>query len=255
MSECRRVAERITEYADDLLHGEDRSRVEQHLAGCPPCRDHAQAERSARTILRQRADGLLAGPLPPGLRSRCEALASSRRADALVTGPFWRTRLVPVLLTIVVMIFMASAVFTLVTRQSDTVLAAQLTADHTKCFRLLGPPSDTPVDAASLERSLSEQYGWSVHVPPSSAENGLELVGARRCLYGDGVIPHVMYRVHGRDLSLFVLPDSVRASADLVTLGHRSQVWSRSGSTFVLVSPAGAPEMVGAARYVMWEAR
>jgi anti-sigma factor RsiW len=255
MSECRRVAERLTEYVDDLLQGEERSHVEQHLDRCPPCRDHARAERGARTILRQRADGLLAGALPPGLRSRCEALASSRPADARLPGPFWRTRLVPVLLTVVVMVFMASAVFTLVTRQSDTVLAAQLTADHTKCFRLLGPPSDSPVDAGSLERSLSEQYGWNVHVPPSSAENGLELVGARRCLYGDGVIPHVMYRVRGRDLSLFVLPGAVRASADLVTLGHRSQVWSRSGSTFVLVSPVEAPDVDEVARYVMEEAR
>ena len=118
----------------------------------------------------------------------------------------------------------------LATRRSDALLAAQLTADHSKCFKLFGPPDGTAADALNIERMLFEQYGWKIHVPSSSADDDVQLIGARRCLYGDGLVPHVMYRVHGQDVSLFVLPGSgTRKADDLVTLGHRSQIWSGMG--------------------------
>jgi anti-sigma factor RsiW len=256
MSECRRVTDRLTAYVDDLLQPEERGDVDRHLAECPGCRDLAGAERSAQIILRRSADHLLTEPLPPGLRSRCEAMAAARSAAGLrALGPWWRVRLIPSLLTVVVLVFTASAILAVVTRRSDGVLAAQLTADHSKCFKLFGPPSGAGADARSVERLLAEQYGWMVHVPSSSDDHGIELLGARRCLYGDGVIPHVMYRVHGQDVSLFVLPDTARNAADLVTFGHRSRVWTRGTSTFVLVSSQAAPDMASAVRYVIEEAR
>ena len=177
---------------------------------------------------------MLNEPLPPGLRRRCEAVARARQesiAGLGAFGPWWRVRLVPVLLTAVVMIFTASAFFSLATRRSDGLLAAQLTADHSKCFKLFAPADAVSADARNVERMLSEQYGWNVHIPSSSTAEDIQLIGARRCLYGDGLVPHVMYRVHGQDVSLFVLPGTERKPDELVTLGHRSQIWSRDGST------------------------
>jgi anti-sigma factor RsiW len=256
MSECRRIGESLTAYADDLLKPGERSGVDRHLAACPACRKLADAEQGARRLLRHASPQLLNETLPPGLRTRCEALARERSATQLARfGPWWRVRLVPVLLTVVVMIFGASAFFSLATRHSDALLAAQLTADHSKCFKFLGPPDGTSADARNIERMLLEQYGWKIHVPTSSADEDVQLIGARRCLYGDGLVPHVMYRVHGQDVSLFVLPGTERKADDLVTLGHRSQIWSRDGTTFVLVSAADAGGMANASRYVMREAR
>jgi anti-sigma factor RsiW len=256
MSDCRRIGESLAAYADDLLEPGERDRVDRHLAACPACRRLADSEQGARRLLRHASGQLLAEPLPPGLRTRCEALARDRSVTEFARfGPWWRVRLVPVLLTVVVMIFGASAFFSLATRRSDALLAAQLTADHSKCFKLLGPPDGTSADARGIERMLLDQYGWKVHVPSSSAEDDVQLIGARRCLYGDGLVPHVMYRVHGQDVSLFVLPGTARKADDLVTLGHRSQIWSRDGTTFVLVSAADAGGMARASRYVMKEAR
>jgi len=258
MSECHRVRESLAAYVDDLLQPEERRSIERHLAACPPCRRRAADEHSGRRLLRYCASKLLTEPLPPGLRGRCEALARARQ-DSLAGlnrfGPWWRVRFVPVLLTAVVMVFTASAFFSVATRRSDTLLAAQLTADHSKCFKLFAPQDGVSADARSVERMLSEQYGWKVHVPSSSAEDDVQLIGARRCLYGDGLVPHVMYRVHGQDVSLFVLPGTERKADDLVTLGHRSQIWSRDGTTFVLISPADASGLTSASRYVMREAR
>ena len=257
MSDCRRILDRLTAYVDGDLHADERAGIDRHLAACPGCRTVADIEHGGHVLLRHEASRLLAEPLPPGLRARCEMLAARRQSasHSLASGPWWRVRLVPVLLTVLVMVFTASALFSLATRRSDGLLAAQLTADHSKCFKLFGPPGGTSVDARTIERMLSTQFGWSIHIPASSAVDDIQLVGARRCLYGEGLVPHVMYHVHGEDVSLFVLEGTARKDADLVTLGHRSQIWSRDGTTFVLVSPAAAEGMTSAARYVMREAR
>ena len=154
-------------------------------------------------------------------------------------------------MTVVIGIFL----FSLATHQSDTVLAAQLTADHAKCFRLFATSDSPDVDARRIEQMLEHDYGWDVHVPPSSSANGVRLIGARRCLYADGSVPHVMYRVDGHDVSLFVLDGVSRPGADLVSFGHRARMWSAGRRTYVLVWPVSAGDMTAATRYVMDEAR
>lgn len=256
MNECRRVGESLAAYADELLPAAERENIDRHLTACAACRRLVADEQGGRHLLRQSASRLLSESLPPGLQSRCEALTRGSRGSLNALGrPWWRVQLVPVLLTIVVMIFTASAFFSLATRRSGTLLAAQLTADHSKCFKLFPPPDGVSADARDIERTLAEQYGWNVHVPSSSLAEDIQLVGARRCLYGDGLVPHVLYRVHGQDVSLFVLPGTEREADDLVTLGHRSQIWSRAGNTFVLVSPNDDGGLASASRYVMKEAR
>ncbi len=256
MSECRRTADRLTPYVDNLLPLSEREDVERHLAACPPCRVAASEEEGARSVLRGKAAGLrattLAPTLPPGLRTRCQALARAHAAPAV--GRAWIARLMPVSLTAILIVFTASAVFSLATHRSDALLASQLTADHAKCFKLFGGEGVQDADPVRLEQMLSDRYGWDVHIPPSSPGNGVRLVGARRCLYADGRLPHVMYRVNGQDVSLYMLEGVTREQADLVTLGHRSRIWSRGATTYVMVSHAGAGDMEAAVHYVMQEA-
>lgn len=254
--DCRRTAERLASYADDLLTDGDRGDVERHLADCPPCQLAAVHERGARALLREKAGTLRQQALPPGLRSRCEALAREHLAPA--PARTWGTRVVPVSLTAILVVFTATAVFSLATQRSNTLLAAQLTADHAKCFRLFAGEgsagADVRTDAARLEQMLSDRYGWDVHVPPSSPADGLQLVGARRCLYADGRLPHVMYRVNGRDVSLYMLEGVERGDAEVASLGHQSHIWSRGATTYVLVAPADAGDMTRVVRHVKAQA-
>ena len=97
---------------------------------------------------------------------------------------------------------------------------------------------------------LYDRYGWRVHVPPSSAAAGVQLIGAKRCYYAGGAVPHILYRVNGEEMSLYVLDGVERPAADLVAAGHRSRVWPRGDKTYVLVSPAAAGDMTAATRYV-----
>jgi anti-sigma factor RsiW len=262
MSECRRTVDRLASYVDRLLPPPERAEVERHLVSCSHCRITALTEEGGRAVLREKAASLKSEPLPPGLRSRCEALARehARQVPAAVyrngstpfLGKSWR--LFPVFMTAVLTLFIATVVFSLATHQSDTLLAAQLTADHSKCFGLFAGPEAPIADATRLEQMLLDDYGWTVHVPPSSPAVGVQLIGARRCLYADGRIPHVMYRVNGEDLSLFVLTGVARNDSDVTALGHRSRMWSRGGTTYVLVAPTAAGELTDAVRYIMSEA-
>ena len=247
---CRRTEERLTPFIDEELPPAERGEVEQHLNGCPPCRVSAEEEKGGRTVLRQRAERLRSEPVPPGLRSRCAALA---REHGHATAPWWRARLVPAAFTAAVALGTLAVVVMIATQRSDTVLAAQLTTDHDRCFRDV-PLSGRGVSAVAEEARLADEYGWDVHIPPSSPQHGVTLVGTRRCLYANGMVPHLLYTANGHEMSLYVLEGVQRAEGDVTTLGHRSRIWSRGPTTFVLVSPADAGDLTQALAYVKQEA-
>ena len=250
MSECRRTLDRLTPWADESLDPGERAEVDRHLAACPPCRVAADGERAGRQLLRTCAARLRSEPLPPGLKTRCEAIA--REHGTARTRAGWVRTLVPVTIVALLLVFTASALFSLATRRSDAVLAAQLTADHAKCFKVFDSPDTPPMDAATAEQELADSYGWQVRVPPSEAQSGLQLVGARRCLYAEGSIPHVMYHVNGEHVSLYMLEGVSRAPAEVNLLGHRSQIWSHGTTTYVLVSSASAGNLATIANYMKY---
>lgn len=259
MADCQRIADRLAAYVDDVLSPGDQAEVESHLGRCPPCRTAEQRERGARDVLRARARELSAASLPPDLRARCEALAHEHAASLPARGPGARwsgafvSRFAP--LTAVMTLVIGFFLLSLATHRSDTVLAAQLTADHAKCFRFFASGNSPGADARRVEQMLKGRYGWDVHVPPSSEARGLRLLGARRCLYADGSLPHVMYDAGGHDVSLYVLDGVTRSGADLVSLGHRFRSWMSGARTYVLIWPAAAGDIAPVVEYVMAEAR
>jgi anti-sigma factor RsiW len=250
MDDCQRTAGRVTPYVDNALPTSERAEVEQHLDACPPCRHGAEQEQAGRTVLRQCAGRLRSEPLPPGLRSRCESLAREHTHKPRV---FWLRLLVPLTAMAVLVIVAGLLLFSVATRRSDTLLAAQLTADHVKCFKVFEP--DGSADHVRVEQALDRDYGWDMHVPPTSDD--ATLLGGRRCLYADGSVPHVMYRgTRAEPVSLFRLEGVTRGPADVTTLGHHTRIWSRGGHTYVLVTPEReTPALLRLARYVQAEAR
>src|SRR5262245_28276705 len=113
MSECQRTLDRLASYVDRLLSPDERADVDRHLDACAPCRTIAAREHGGHTVLRQESTRLRTDALPPGLRTRCEALAREHVA-ARARTPFlvgsWRSRLVPTMLGVVVLVFSASAI-------------------------------------------------------------------------------------------------------------------------------------------------
>ena len=263
---CRRICDLLAQYADGALTAEQRAEVQRHLDACPPCRAVSLKECGARAVLRAcaerlKADGVQATPLPPGLRTRCLLERRHALSAAAHATRSWFGWLLPIAVT-ALLVALAGSLLSVLTPHSDALLAAQLTADHVKCFGLFGPKNGEALDAAQAQQMLADRFGLDVHVPPSSntvpggdpGGNGVQLTNARTCLYAEGRVPHLMYQSDGQDVSLFILEGQSRPPADFNAFGYHTRIWSRGGNTFVLITPASGASAAAAARYVAAEA-
>ena len=178
------------------------------------------AEAAVRRLIRERKPDLARDCASPALRDACVEMArraaGEKRVPAAVQSGravsrarAWGARLAPFALAAALTIIVGGAFVYRLTESSSRVMAAELTADHVKCFamnRVLKPDAEPDV----VRGSLTSQFGWSLRLPEHPDRAGLELVGARPCLYGEGKIAHLMYRHHGVPVSVFMLPKSVR---------------------------------------------
>ena len=229
MTRCSDLDRLITPYLDGEATPDERTAVDGHLPECPGCRGRVGAESASRLVLRARASQL-AVPAPPGLKTRCTALARERQGHGRWVLPRWAA--IPAMAVLVIVLGVAG--FRAVASRSATVLASELALDHLKCFGLLVGVSGPP-DARQLESKLENRYGWKMKIPDGEKPGGLTVVGARRCLYHDGGIAHVMYRYQGEPVSLFMLPETAEAPHDLAVMGHQTRIWSVGNTTYAVV--------------------
>jgi anti-sigma factor RsiW len=246
MPNCQIIDPLVTPYVDGQLAEADRQAVDQHLRVCPPCRSRVTAERAVHTLIAERRDALSAPCASQALRAKCReharaesAVAASRlRRDALggaFSAAAWRARMAPLAAAASLVLIVGAAFLYQLTVASNRVMAAELAADHLKCFAVNGVLR-THQDAPAVESAMLSSFGWQMRVPPRAREAGLELVGARPCLYGEGKVAHIMYR-HGEEpVSLFMLPRATRTPEVLQVLGHKAAIWCEGDRTFVLVA-------------------
>ena len=272
MTTCTTIESLITPFIDHELPDTDRRAVEEHLRRCPPCHSREAAERAVHAVIHARKPALEQPRAPEALRAKC--LAAARSSEGLHHTPTvapgfspegprhtpnvapgfspamsWRQRATPYALAASLVLIVGGAFVYQATDMSARVLAAELTADHIKCFamnRALG----THQEVAAVESSLAASFGWQAHLPENPARAGLELVGSRPCLYGEGKIAHIMYQQHGKPVSLFMLPNTERAQELVEVLGHEAAIWCVGSRTFVLLSRQSKPEVEQLASFV-----
>jgi anti-sigma factor (TIGR02949 family) len=243
---CRDLEEHLAPYVDGEENPATRRSVETHLAGCPPCHELAEAERSARDVIHAHRNALQAAA-PAGLRARCAALQSSAFAKASAgqarrSTAFLR-RWAPLSLAASLVLAVAG-VFVFGLNNRVEALAASLAIDHVKCFKVSGNPSHS--EPAVAERDWQQDQGWPVVVPPSEPGRQLTLVDVRRCFSSDGRAAHMMYTWRGAPLSLYVLqePDG-NAGHDRVIdkLGCEATIWCANRRTYAVVAAGHQPDL------------
>jgi anti-sigma factor RsiW len=249
MPDCKLIDSLVTPYVDDDLSATEREAVERHLGACRACRGRVHAERAVHALIRARRSALVGGAAPPLLRARCTAFArlSSPRGG---TAAIWRARLVPLALAASLVLIVVGAFVYELTARSTMVLAAELTSDHLKCFRIVNGIVGTQHEPATIEASMASRFDWPMRLPEHAEAAGLELVGARPCLYGEGLLAHIMYTHHGHPVSVFMLPQSARTPERVEVMGHRAAIWSVGNRTFVLISAEAANEVEQMATFV-----
>jgi anti-sigma factor RsiW len=245
MATCHDLDRLLTSYLDAEAGAADRQAVERHLGECPPCARRAAAEGAARRVVTVRA-AVLAIPAPEALRRRCAALAPGARSAGWWIAMGWHPAVLAA--ASAVMIGLAATVGYGVVTDSPTLLVAELTLDHLKCFALF-EPREARGDPAAVAREMQADYGWQVGVPGSLPGAHLTLIGARRCYAITGRMAHVMYRHEGRAVSLFVLPGTSRVAARVELAGHVARIWSRHANTYVLLGSEGEPALQRVATY------
>jgi anti-sigma factor RsiW len=256
MPNCLSIDPLVTAYVDGVIAASDRSLVDQHVRVCATCRSRIAAELAVRGLLVERRAALCEQGAPDALKTRCAQLASRQPAVAryesqssvfsptAISKPpslqppasslqSWRSRLGPLAMAATLVLIVGAAFLYQLTSASSHVMAAELTADHVKCFAM-NSILRTHQSTSVVQSSLMSGFGWEAQLPEDT--EGLELVGERPCLYGEGKVAHIMYRYNGRPVSLFMLPKSERATEVIGVLGHEASIWSVGDRTFVLIA-------------------
>jgi len=258
MPKCSVIDPLVTPYVDGELQGAERAALEQHLQGCPPCDQRVRAERAMRALLQARRPSLCDHAAPPLLRAACIRLTAGRDAPASRaaarsmrwSGRFASARrLEPLAIAAVLVLLVGGAFVYRITDSSPTVMAAELAADHVKCFAM-NSVLGTHHSSTDVEDEMVSRFGWPVDLPPNPERAGLELVGSRPCLYGEGKIAHIMYRHNGRPVSLFMLPRTTKSEQVIDVFGHEAAIWSVGDRTFVLVAREARSEVEQLASFV-----
>jgi anti-sigma factor RsiW len=245
MASCQDVDRLLTPYLDSEVEVEDRQAIEGHLCLCPPCARRAAEEGAARRIVMVKA-AALSPSAPEALRRRCGALAPGRRDLRWWRASGWRAA--GMVTAGLVVVALAATISYGIATHSATLLAAELTLDHVKCFALFEPRA-THADAAAVASQLRADYGWELAIPASLPSEHLTLLGARRCFSTDGTLAHVLYRHDGRPVSLFLMPGTSRGEARVAVAGHVARIWSRGATTYVLLVSESDPDMQPVASY------
>ena len=249
MAECRDLEPLFAAYVDGEAGQADCAALEAHFRSCPPCRDRVAGERVVRDVVVAERPRLRACA-SANLRKRCAACQAS--IPAVGAAVFARKRWVP--LSMVATLALAIAgVFFYGLNAGPEALAAQLAADHVKCFEFASPPTILP-DAATLGKEWAEQRGWTVKVPESEPSEQLELLGIRRCISTKGLTAHLMYKWRGQPLSVYVLNighSRIGPVPKLVErLGQEEIIWSKGGRTYAVVARGRPAEIEHVVLYV-----
>jgi anti-sigma factor RsiW len=239
MPNCYTIDPLVTPFIDGELPDLDRRTVEAHLRVCPACHSRVVAEREARELVRARVPALSRIEAPDALHAKCWELArfTPKAADEAARAMTPRigvpTRFAPYALAASLVLVVGGAFVYQATDQSARVLAAELTADHVKCFamnRALG----TREGPAAGESSMASGFDWRMHLADPARRRWSWWVAP--VSYGEGKIAHIMYRHDGRPVSLFMLPKSARTEELVEVLGHEAAIWCVGNRTFVLVA-------------------
>jgi anti-sigma factor RsiW len=252
MANCREIEPKLAEYVEGEQPATERAAVDAHLHSCPPCRSRATGERVAHELICSRRDSLR-GSAPGRLHERCAAQrATGSPPAAMLSRQPW------VRFSVAASVVLASALFLVFGWGSSVeTYAAQLSADHLKCFQF--PPDEASApDAAMLGHTWQVSNGWGLKLSPPSAPpiEGLTLLGVRRCSSSRGRVAHLLYRWHGDPLSVYVLNHRFdrRADAgqdhDVNRLGEHAIVWTEHDRTYAVVGDRRLPDLQRIATYV-----
>ncbi len=233
IKDCAELDARLTPFVDgEDSPGEHRA-VAAHLSDCPPCRQHADDEVSARDYVQTHREELRVSA-PPSLRTRCALMGAQVPASS--SRPAFRAgwRKWAPLSVAATLILAVAGVFIFGLNNPVEALASTLALDHIKCQKLADGTRD--MDAVVASTNWEHDRGWALAVPKTLPSEQLTLVDVRHCLSSDGLAAHLMYTWHGAPLSLYVIPDDKGHAGIVEKMGRETVIWCANRRTYAVVA-------------------
>lgn len=235
---CGDLDEHLAPFVDGEAPPAARAAVAAHLEACPPCRKHADAERSARDVVREHRTALCAHA-PEALRARCQEASLASASSSVLRHPSSVLRKWAPLSVAATLVLAVAGVFAFGLTNRVEALAASLTVDHVKCFKVNG--TEARAESAAAAQKWEQDYGWPVAVPTTAPVEQLQLLDVRRCLSTDGTAAHIRYTWHGEPVSLFVLPRDTGRQQIVRSMGHQAVIWCANQRTYAVVAEDKSP--------------
>jgi anti-sigma factor RsiW len=209
--------EELTGYVDGELPADARARMDEHLAGCPECREEVSEERALRGRLKTLPEPSPSAGFERLLRQRLRA-----------ARPHPLRFLVPLAASLVAVLLWAGG--------SPPVVAWELARDHDHCFSQDRLPAEMfTTDPYAAGERFAPGNPALLNLPERAGE--LELVGARRCPLADRKVVHLYYASQKRQVSVFLVPDGVRVPERYATESgdHAVRILRISGAVIGVV--------------------
>ena len=254
---CRDVDEHLTSYVDGEETQETRRSLDAHMSACPPCREHAESERTARQILHSHRDDLKVRA-PEALRARCAHLRQGSGGQAhfrqgsggqAVAEPRRSLvrRWVPLSLAATLVLAVTGAILFGLNNRVEA-LAASLAIDHVKCFKV--GASDKHVDPDRAAHRWQQNQGWPIAIPQTEPAEQLRLLDVRRCFSSDGRAAHMMYTWRGAPLSVYVLQGDAGSDRVIDRMGREAVIWCANRRTYAVVADGHPDDMTHIVDYM-----
>lgn len=246
--------ERLSAWFDGEVDGDERRRVDAHLAACAGCAHTADDLGTLRWRLRDAARATASDRIAPPAAARWARPTRSPRAGsgAILRPRSWR----PVAIVAAGLLAAAGALAGARAQWSprfERNLAGDLERQHLRSFSRAEPCEFESSDPVAVAGWVDRTLGYRAAIPELA---GATLLGARRCALGGELAAHLLYRVGDRALTVFVPrngTDAERAARGFAPtgprctegpLGERVCVVPGDGQTQLAVSDAEPPALL-----------
>ena len=152
----------------------------------------------------------------------------------------------PLALAASLVLVVAGAFVYEVTARSTQVMAAELTADHLKCFRVINNVLGTHHEPQAVESSMASGFDWQMHLPGTCRARSVSNWSARgRASTAKGSWRTSCTGTTGIRCRSSCCRRSARAEELVEVMGHQAAIWSVGNRTFVLSRASLAPRSSG----------
>jgi anti-sigma factor (TIGR02949 family) len=265
-AECARAARWLYPSLDGALGAREEAALGAHLESCAPCRALRDREVSFRAAMRRLC--AVPPPAPDGLRSRLRAALAPRPAAPPVPARRGRRRLLGAaagaLAVVAVGIGLVLGEPAVRDRAATPALVRSVAAQGAALAEGRLPLEVADVSSGAIAAWLAPRLRFPVDLPPVPGEQ-VQVVGARLTELGAAEAAAVVYRVDGRDVTLFTFPAAVLSApeakgghgTELVVDGHSFRhyrmgavtvtLWGRGRVGYALAVPADVAASRGCA--------